>query len=83
MLQIMRMHLSLMVHKRGFKLSFSALMLYSLITYLSAVISNLNQDATQLYSAFNYYIGTYPSDFFGYFRTLFPFIAVFPFSFLF
>lgn len=76
-----KMQFILMINKRNFIIVFFIMMFYSLGIYLTNVYLNINKDITTIYSADALFIGVTDSNYFHYFRELFPFLVVFPFAF--
>lgn len=81
MLQIVKMQFSLMIRKKGFQFAFTVMMLYAIGSFIFAILNCWNQDASSMYSAYTFCANNDSSPLFKYFRMLFPFLIVFPFTF--
>jgi len=81
MLQIVKMQFSLMIRKKGFQFAFTVMMLYAMGSFVFAVLNSWNQDVSSMYSAYTFCANNDSSPLFKYFRMLFPFLVVFPFTF--
>jgi len=81
MLQLVKMQFSLMIRKKGFQFAFTVMMLYAMGSFVFTVFNSWNQDVSSMYSAYTYCANNDSSLLFKYFRVLFPFLIVFPFTF--
>jgi len=76
-----RMQISLMLNQLNFKLSFTIVMIYALLTYFIHLISYINIDVSVMLSSDALFIGNEDNPLFNLFIKVFPFIVVFPFAF--
>lgn len=76
-----RVQFFLMLNKKDFKISFTIVLAYCLITYVSNVLSSLKIDISMMYSSDALFALNCNSPFWSKFSVIFPYLVVLPFSF--
>lgn len=77
---MIRTQLNYMFHKKGFWISFFAIMAYVVITFLTTVSENYNSDIVSMTDVRHLTALSIDTPYFSYFVLLFPFLVVFPFA---
>ncbi len=81
MFYAIKMQILLMINKFSFKLAFTIIMLYNIVSYLSDSVKYIGSDIINIYSASFIFSGNDYAPYWNIFEALFPFLVVFPFAF--
>jgi len=81
LIRSIKMQFCIMITSISFKVGFSIVMLYVLVSYITTLVLNMNTDIAFMYSAHDMFCGVEYSALRNNFEAVFPFIVVFPFSF--